>query len=591
MPLTARAARRARDTVGAAPQRDGRRSGERPLVLVSGLAAAIPVLVAAVHQLRIDWVPLGDDAIIAIRAFDVLTSDPPLLGMPAGGATGVLHEQAYHLGPLLFWLLAVPSRFLHTSLMPVAVGLLNVACVVGVVALGHRRGGRPLMVATAIGVALMLASIPSTAYSAVWNPAAGLMPFTLLLFAAWSVACGEHRMLPVAVVAASFAAQCHLTYVVPSLVALVVAGAGLAFSWRGRPGAARGAAAWVALAALVAVVCWCPAAIQQVRDEPGNLTVLRRAGTSSDAKLGSRVASRAVAHGVGAAPWWLRSPRGPLQRIADVSAPLGALRVASALVVLAGLAGVALAGARRRRPDVAAAGILGLSLCAALWVAVSSVPRTAFATIGYSLWWASAVGLFAWLALGWSIATLAASRFRIRATARRTLGAFAVVAAVAVVGVLVAARSDGRDEPVEQMRTVATRLRAALPPRAAVAVTASPPDVFTAAGFQLGIVYALRRDGWDVVAPSVARYLGSRYQDDPGSRRTEVVVDVNRSPSRGSRVIARVSFDARDPDNPFVTGPQIRRVTVSLAPSRRGRRAATRAARSGYLHARGGFRQ
>ena len=47
--------------------------------------------------------------------------------MPAGGATGVLDEQAYHLGPLLFWTLALPARYLGPSALAVTVGLLNVA--------------------------------------------------------------------------------------------------------------------------------------------------------------------------------------------------------------------------------------------------------------------------------------------------------------------------------------------------------------------------------------------------------------------------------------------------------------------------------
>ena len=544
-----------------------RRGGDRLLVLATGLAAALPVLVAIVHQLWVDWVPLGDDAIIAVRSFEVLSSDPPLVGMPAGGATGVLHEQAYHLGPLLFWLLSVPSRYLHPSLLPVTVGLVNVACVVGIVAIARRRGGRALMFVVAAGLALTLSSIPAIAHAAVWNPAAAFLPFTLLVFVAWSIACGEYRLLPVAVLAASFAAQCHLTYVLPSLTALVVGLVGLAVAWRrgrlapGRPGV------WVAVAALVAVVCWSAPAVQQLRDDPGNLTVLRRAGTSADPKLGSKVGERAVAHAIGVAPWWVDSPRGALKRIGELSVSPGALRTVSTFAVLAALAALALLGLRRRRSDVVAACVLSLALVAALGVAASSVPKTAFGTVGYSLWWASAVGLFAWVTMGWSAATLFALGRRLPSVSRPALAGAAGVAVVAAVGVVVAVDANRRDEPIDQMRTVSDRLQAVLPAGRAVRVDApNPTDVFSAAGFQLGIVYAMRRDGRDVQAPSVARYLGDRYRRDDSANPAIVNVDVDRPPIPGSRVVARVSFDDRDPDNPFSKAPPTRTVTVSLPP-------------------------
>jgi hypothetical protein len=480
----------------------------------------------------------------------------------------VLQEQAYHLGPLLFWLLALPSRFLHPSLMPVTVGVVNVACVIGIVALARGRGGRALMFVVAAGLALMTASIPAIAHAAVWNPAAALLPFTLLIFAAWSIASGEYRLLPVAVLTASFAAQCHLTYVLPSLTALVVGVAGLAVSWRrgrlapGRP------AVWVAAAALVAVVCWSAPAVQQLRDDPGNLTVLRRAGTSADPKLGSQVGRRAVAHAVGAAPWWLQSPRGALRRIGELSVSPGALRTASAVAVIAALAAAVLLGLLRRRRDVVAAGVLGLALVAALGVAASSVPRTAFGTVGYSLWWASAVGLFAWIAVGWSAVTLFAAGRRLPSPGRPAAAGLAGVAIVAAVGVVVAVDANRRDEPVDQMRTVADRLEATLPAGRAVRVeTPAVTDVFSAAGFQLGIVYAMRRDGRDVQAPSVARYLGDRYGRDDSADPALVSVDVDRRPVRGSRVVARVVIDGRDPDNPFSKAPPTRTVTVSLAPA------------------------
>ena len=125
---------------------------ERRLVLASGLAASLPIAFSVIHSVSAGWVPLGDDAAIALRAYDVFTDRSSLTGLPSTGPTGVLEEQAYHLGPLLFWLLALPARFLGPSALVVTVGLVNVAATIGVVALARRRGGLPLMFATAVAL-------------------------------------------------------------------------------------------------------------------------------------------------------------------------------------------------------------------------------------------------------------------------------------------------------------------------------------------------------------------------------------------------------------------------------------------------------
>src|SRR5271169_4274455 len=94
------------------------------------------------------------------------------------------------------------------------------------------------MFATAIAVALMCQSLSAETFHDVWNPSAGLFPFTLLIFLCWSLACGEYRLLPVTVLVASFVVQAHLTYL-PATAGLMVIGIGglaisLAFGRRAR---------------------------------------------------------------------------------------------------------------------------------------------------------------------------------------------------------------------------------------------------------------------------------------------------------------------------------------------------------------------
>jgi hypothetical protein len=539
---------------------------DRRLVLATGLAAALPIVVSTVRAGVDGWVPLGDDALIAVRSYEVLTSDPPLLGMPSTGPTGVLDEQTFHLGPLLFWLLALPAHFLGPSSLAVTAGLVNVACVIGSVGLAHRRGGPPLMFATAIAVPVMLASLPAENYADVWNPAVAVLPFTLLLFLAWSLACGEYRLLPLTVLVASFVVQCHLIYLVPALGAAAVGLAGL-IVLRPRP-RGSGVRGWAVATVVVGLVCWSGPLIDQAVNRPGNLVQLARAAQSDDPTLGPGIGARAVVRATGIPPWWLRPPRGPLERIADLDNSPGPLAIASSILVLAGLVAVALAGWRQRRRDLLAAGTLGLVTCAAIAVATASVPSASYASTGYALWWASAAGMWVWLALGWSAAVLR-RRPRVAREPRPALALATGLCATAAVAVAVAAAADPPEEPFQQLRTVISRLDAELPAGARVRVegTWSRDTVFLAGGFQLGIVYALLREGRTVTAPSLTD-LGSRYgTDDEDGPVERVRVDVDRQTVERGRPVARLRVPNVDSNNPFSNAPASRMVAVTLLPS------------------------
>ena len=288
------------------------------LVLATGGAAALPIVVSTVRAVVDGWAPLGDDALIAVRSYEVLTAHPPLLGMPSTGPTGVLGEQTFHLGPLLFWLLALPAHFLGPSSLAVTAGLVNVACVMGSVGLAHRRGGRPLMFAAAIALPVMLASLPAENYSDVWNPAVAVLPFTLLLFLAWSLACGEYRLLPLT------RAGRELRRPVPPDLPAPRAGRRWPWAWRDwscsapRPAATPGVRRWAVAAAVVGLVCWSGPLIDQAVNRPGNLVAARPRGAvrRPGAGPGHRRPGGGPGHGrpalVAAATAWGAPPnRGP----------------------------------------------------------------------------------------------------------------------------------------------------------------------------------------------------------------------------------------------------------------------------------------
>jgi|HubBroStandDraft_6_1064221.scaffolds.fasta_scaffold27038_2 hypothetical protein len=379
------------------------------MTLAAGLAAAIPVITATVKAVQAGWVPLADRGIIATRAHDVLTSHPPLVGQYtlAGEVTG---KVTHSLGPMLFWLLAIPAHDGSTVGMTITMGTLNTLCIVGCVALARRRGGRVLMVATACAIALMCQSLAAETFHDVWNPSAGLWPFTLTIFLCWSVACGEYKLLPLTVVVASFTVQTHLTYLPPTLALLAVGLGGLTAGWVARrrrkaPGLRRLAkVGWVIATLLAAALCWSATVEGQLTEHPGNLTLVAEAATKHKATLGGEVGWHAVVHAVGITPWWLQTPKSRWQRKYEVRSTPTALARRSTLAALAALVLVALVGALRRRRDVATLALTALVLCPALAAVAAATPTPPLlsATLGYTMWWGSQVGMVVWLTLAWA---------------------------------------------------------------------------------------------------------------------------------------------------------------------------------------------
>jgi hypothetical protein len=541
-------------------------------VLALGFAASLPFVVAAIEAVSQGWVAYGDDAVIATRSFDVFSGNPPLVGQWSSGPAEVVGARAYTPGPLLYWLLSLPARFLPPAGMTATITLLNVACVMGSVGLAHRRGGNGLMLATAIAIPVMLASLPAQTYVDVWNPAVPLPPLLLLIFVAWSVACGEHRLLPLAALLVSFNIQTHLSYVAPTLAVAAVALVGLAAHRRHRAGAHdERLLKWLLLAGAVTVVCWIPPLIDEARNDPGNLAVLRAVVSSDEPTLGAAPALRAVVHTIGVPPWWLQESREPLERINDLSTRPGLGTIASALLVLMGLAAVLVIAGRRRQYDVAVAALLGLALCAAVAVNTASTPQRAFDTTYYTLRWASLAGMFSWLALGWSVSRLAPPpRWTARmAGAARITAALAALATGAVVAVSAAAPT----EPYRAVEAATDSVTAALPAGTSIRVDAGAPlsGIVIAFNFEAGIAYSLRKEGHDVIAPAIAKLLGDAYAD--GRHDRVVRVDVDQPPPSANRVVARLSvrdtFESEDMPRHVVS--------VSLAPVERGTEGVRRA--------------
>ena len=179
-----------------------------------------------------------------MRAFDVLSSHMPLVGQYsfASAITG------QSLQPRADALLAAGPGGTHRRARSLALTMaaINVGSVLGSVILARRRGGVWLMLACAIGIAVMCRSLAANNFYDIWNPSAGLFPLLLLMFLSWSLACGESP-LPPALLVASFVVQTHLVYAAPIAALLTVGCGGLLLrklSHRSRARARSGPGRW-----------------------------------------------------------------------------------------------------------------------------------------------------------------------------------------------------------------------------------------------------------------------------------------------------------------------------------------------------------
>jgi hypothetical protein len=550
-----------------APRANGagaRRPAERGLVLATGLAASIPVIVSTIRGLAAGWTPEGDRAVIATRAYDVLTSLTPLVGPWSSTSTG-LPDETYHPGPLLYWLLAIPARLPGEAAFPVLMGLLNVAAITGAVALARRRGGRPLMFATAGAVALMCASLRVETFHDIWNPTAPLLAFLLLLFVCWSLACGEHRLLPLAVLLASFTMQCHLVFLLPGLALLAVGISGLVASHRRRRGIRSEAQTgslrrWSLAGLLVAALCWSAPLVDQALDWAGsdrgygNFEALVDAAQSRENPAGTTAAVYAVIRTIGVPPWWLRPPASAEERTFEIFARPAAPAFVSAALILLALVAVAALGVRRGRPDVAYAAALAVAACAALGVVTASFPNTPSTIFSYSYtsWWAAPVGMWTWLVVVWSSLSLWwGARDPSRRLAPAIPAAVPLAGVLAVGAVVAATQGELRQEQIfDASRTARDGLEAALPNPGTVRVDSGVLNLETA------VIYSLRSRGAEIGAGDVSVQLGRDYERR--GRRFEHIVDVRHSGllPPGARRVARGEVET----------PQRLGFTVSVRP-------------------------
>lgn len=512
------------------------------LTVAVGLVAAVPVIVAVADLLQHGWVPLSDNGVIVLRSWDVLTGQSPLVGQ-FSTATAKSVGTVYSPGPMEYWLLALPVRAFGPASAAVTIGLVNVASIMGSVALARRRAGTAFMFVAALALVLMCRSLPSASLATPFNPTVPLIPTTLLIFLAWSVACGEYRLIPVSVLVASFAVQTHLSYVPPVLAMVAVAGVGLALVERRSREADPHRRRWLLAGGLVAVICWSAPVVDELAHRPGNLTLLWRTFAADRATLGIHSAWNAVVHAFGVPPWWLRAHVSSPTHFFDVAASPSRPSILTFLALI-GLLGLGLV--RWRRATISTASVLGLLLIGALALLTASTPGDSVLTLGYTMQWGSPAGMFTWLAAGLATITLVrAPRLRLgRATAAAGL---TCTAAVSVWAAAAGSEPDVKRWIYEPAGEIVDKLDSAVPPGRRVFVQPGTGDVGSQA-YPL-MVYALRRNGdRPLIVQKATETMGAWY--GVGGRPYDLSVAVIEGsavvPKRGC-VVDRVALDDAPP--------------------------------------------
>lgn len=373
----------------------------RPDVVVTAVwaVAVLPVLVAAARAIAQHWRPIGDNALVALRAHDVFTAHQPLLGTWSSASLEA-GKDLNHPGSLLFESVALPVKLFGSNAgLVLGVAVVNVLAITTIAVFAFRRAGRLGAVLLLLGAVYLEFVMGSELLFDPWNPHVLILACLALLTCAWGVAAGDRWALPVYLALGSYCVQTHLgySYLVPGLLLAV-----FAFRLVGRRAVTKREWCWSAGAV---GVLWAQPLLEQLFGEgEGNLSRVLGARGSDGLKIGPSLGLRLFASVVTRPPWTARagfteavpntgyeSP-GVLKPLAVMGGAEAALRLLLAAVAI----GAALYIARRRSDTQ---GLLMLGTAgAALLVALGSMVIMPVGPIGltaHQMRWLWPISVFA----------------------------------------------------------------------------------------------------------------------------------------------------------------------------------------------------
>ena len=401
----------------------------RAIRIASTTLVIAPIVIAArVRAVTHDWFPVSDDALLYIRARDVLTAHHPLLGSWTSASQSVGIDMN-NPGPLYDDLIAPFAHLLdYGPGAAVGVGAVNAASVAAISAWSHSIGGWRLQRLMLAASALLTWAMGSELLIDIWQAHALLLPFLLFLTLMTGIAVRRARCIPWAVGVASLLVQTHISYI----YALVVISTGaMAVAWwphrRERPsGVLRMIPRrQLTLGAAVFAICWVQPVIEQLTSSgQGNLARLVTHAGGGDVQVGLGNSLRLSARVLFEPPWRLRTMFSTLIPVAVASGPpddrtfgfggqpavpLAALLM---IVLIGGTVLLARWAHRSGQPvEAAACAVAAITLMAAA-LCVSLVTVGAVGLAQHHLRWLWVVGAFADAAIVSTLVSMAVVRWR-----------------------------------------------------------------------------------------------------------------------------------------------------------------------------------
>jgi len=442
-------------------------------MLAAWAIVALPLLVAVVALANEHWHPVLDLAMTEFRVRDAFGPNSPLIGLP--GRIGLYPDQGSHPGPLSFYLLAPTYRLLGSSAwaLQVAAVMIHLAAVAGSIAIGWRRGGWRGAVAVAALLAVVIRGYGQVLLTQPWNPYQPLLAWIFVLLAVWAICCGDNALAVPLVVAGSLCAQTHIPYLV--LCGTLTIGALVIVARRDRRQAV--------VAAGVGVLVWLPPLVDQLRNDPGNLSkLLDHFGSPTDDPIGFAEGARLAIRHFDAWAGFAGQVADSGRFVSDATEWRGVVTLviwASAIVVAIGL---------RHRPLIMLHAVVAVAaaLGAASMVRIFGLPWY------YLTLWAWGTTALALAATAWTaVAAVARWKPDLAGSTRRAVPR--VLAVVAIVGSVASAIEFADAEVPEE--------------RLSVAVEAIAGPTFDAVVDEAGVATGI--DGQYVVRWSDAADIGS----------------------------------------------------------------------------------
>jgi hypothetical protein len=478
----------------------------RWVVLAIIVIAVFPFAHSAYSAWRDNWVPAGDNALIALRVDDVFTSRTPQTGQPSTSAQYGAVATA-HPGPFEFWILAVPSAVLGPSLgMLLGAVFINGAAVVLFAFVGFRRQGLVFGLWCLAVMAALSWGLGSNFLHDPISSSIASIPVMLLLILAWSMWLGDVRLLPLTAVVASFVFQDHLSFLGHNT--LLAASTLVAFvvvvvlrkrrtddeAWAGQR---RDLLKYGGIAAGLALVIWSPVLSDELFGTHNLSNILKAYQHNSGNAKGAGFALDRVAGALGPLPTFLKHhPKGTLDFLKGPDGFSKAVAFLPLLIVI-GLAAYFIWDRRKGPAMLMVTAVVGLVSGA---YSAMSLPAKGGAELQQSaMRWMWTAGAFLWLALLWGLWCLVPARSRRRAGFAAAGALAALVLVVSAITVTTYSSTGDRDAQVMPgLAEAMPKVRAALEPGASYAMMYSGLAALTGGP---GVAFDLENHGHDIYAP------------------------------------------------------------------------------------------